>query len=217
MRVGVSLGRSLSNNKKTAVARSGIQVPIRLKNYASAKITITSYANLVDDTDDTLTIGEVAFTAQAGAATLTQATFQAATSNDATATSLAAQINAHVATAALVTAVASGAVVYLVSDVAGADGEIPIIYDDVDGTGDSVGLTVTGSTLGTGGAEDTLLLWAPAKGAAVYIDSVSGEACGPLTGNAVVSGATYLSAAMTGYDEDNAEVYCAMIEMVGGL
>lgn len=218
MRIGVSLGRSLSDSAKTAVVRAGLKVPMRLANYATAKITISSYANLIDDTDDTLTIGATAFTFQAGAATPGQATAQAATDNATTAASLAAQINAHATAGALVVATAVSAVVYLVAVAAGASGEIACVYDDVDGTGDSVGLTVTGSLLGTGAAGDKLLLWAPSKGAAVYIDSVSAEACGPLTKNAVVSNGVYAEGgAFTGVDEDNSEVRSAIVDIAGGM
>lgn len=62
---------------------------------AYGTVTISSYANLVSGTDDVITIAGVAFTAQAGAATPGDATFQAATDNDTTAESLAAQINAY--------------------------------------------------------------------------------------------------------------------------
>lgn len=64
---------------------------------AYGTVTISNYANLVSGTDDVVTINGVAFTAQAGAATPGDATFQAATDNDTTAESLAAQINAYVA------------------------------------------------------------------------------------------------------------------------
>jgi hypothetical protein len=100
---------------------------------ATGVITISSYANLVSGTDDSITIEGVVFTAQAGAATLGTTTFQAATSNDATATSLAAQINGHAATAARVTAVADGAVVTLTAVATGTAGnDIDLTYTDND-------------------------------------------------------------------------------------
>jgi hypothetical protein len=70
---------------------------------ASGNITITSYANLLTTAADTVSVAGVAFTAQSGAATLGTATFRAATGNTETAASLAAQINAHPTTSALVT------------------------------------------------------------------------------------------------------------------
>ncbi len=84
---------------------------------ATGVITISSYANLVSGTDDVITIEGVAFTAQAGAATPGDATFQAATSNEATAASLATQINAHAVIGDLVSATAEGAVVTLTATV----------------------------------------------------------------------------------------------------
>jgi hypothetical protein len=117
-------------------------------NEASGTVTITSYANLVDGTDDDITINGVSFVAQEGAATLGQATFQAATSNNDTATSLAAQINAH-ADLDEVVAVANGAVVTITAVDPGAAGNaITIDYDD-NGTS-TIGATVSGATL-TGG------------------------------------------------------------------
>lgn len=116
---------------------------------ATGNVTITNYVNLVSGTDDVVTVGGVAFTAQSGAATLGTATFQAATSNNATATSLAAQINAHATASTIVTASASGAVVTLTAKASGADGNsVTLTYTDNDS---NVGATVSGATL-SGGA-----------------------------------------------------------------
>jgi hypothetical protein len=119
---------------------------------AEGTVTITSYANLVSGTDDVITIGGVAFTAQATAATLGTATFQAATSNDATATSLAAQINAHATAGALVTAEAASAIVTITANEPGAQGnDIAVSYTDND---TNVGATLGGLSGGnlSGGA-----------------------------------------------------------------
>ncbi len=116
---------------------------------ADGNVTITSYANLVSGTDDVVTVAGIAFTAQTGAVTEGAATFQGATSNDATATSLAAQINAHATTSALVTAEADGAVVTITANSAGFPGnDIALVYTDNDA---NVGATVSGALL-TGGA-----------------------------------------------------------------
>ncbi len=123
-----------------------------ISTQADGTVTITSYANLVSGTDDILAVGGVSFTAQTGAATLGEATFQAATSNEATATSLAAQINAHATAGALVSAAAVGAVVTLTAVDAGWDGnDIAVAYTDGDA---AVGLTLAGLTGGklSGGA-----------------------------------------------------------------
>lgn len=120
---------------------------------AEGTVTISSYANLVSGTDDVITVAGVAFTAQTGAATLGTATFQAATSNDATATSLAAQINGHATASALVTAEAASAVVTITAKAAGAAGNsIALVYTDND---TNVGASVSAATL-AGGAGITL-------------------------------------------------------------
>lgn len=109
---------------------------------ATGTITVTSYANLISGTDDSVTIEGVTFTAQTGAAVLGETTFQAATSNDATAASLAAQINAHTATAARVVATVFGAVVTLTAVADGSGGNaIDVSYTDND---TNVGITLSG-------------------------------------------------------------------------
>lgn len=100
---------------------------------AQGVFTVSSYANLVSGTADTVTIAGQAFTAQAGAVTPGEAKFQAATSNDATAASLAAQINAHEVIGALVEATAVGAVVTVKAIEPGSAGnDIAASYTDND-------------------------------------------------------------------------------------
>jgi hypothetical protein len=214
--LGVSAGASLSNHKKTSIIRKGLKVPIRMNDqFARGTITITSYANLIDDTDDTITIGATTFTFQSGAVTPGQATAQAATGNTETAASLAAQINAHATASTVVVATASGANVYLKAIAEGDDGEeIVLTYDDVDGTGDSVGLTVSGEgTLIAGGTD-----WDVVKGALVYIDDATGYAADPAAQGVTVTNAIYAEdGSFTGIDESGAEVVCALIDMIGGL
>lgn len=132
-----------------------------LDDHARGIVTITSYANLVSGTDDVVTIGATAFTAQSGAATPGTATFQAATSNDATAASLAAQINAHATAGALVEATVEGAVVTVRAKAQGTGGNSTVFtYTDND---TNVGATVSGSgtllggTAATGDYDDTRL------------------------------------------------------------
>jgi len=116
---------------------------------ASGNITITSYANLLTTTPDTVAIAGQVFTAQSGAATPGDAVFQAATSNDATATSLAAQINSHTATKDLVTAVALAGVVTITAKESGTAGNaITLAYTD--NGGGNIGATKSGTNL-TGG------------------------------------------------------------------
>lgn len=109
---------------------------------ASGIITVSSYANLVSGTDDVVTIQGVAFTAQTGAATLGTATFQAATSNDATAASLAAQINAYEDFDVPVVATVVNAIVTLKAVSGGSSGnDITLTYTDND---TNVGISLTG-------------------------------------------------------------------------
>lgn len=101
--------------------------------------TITSYANLVCTTADTITVMGTAFTASACAVVLGCATFQAATSNCATATSLAAQINGHATVGCLVTATVSCAVVTILAD--SSSTTLTLSYTDGDC---NIGATVSG-------------------------------------------------------------------------
>lgn len=114
---------------------------------ATGTFTVTSYANLVSGTDDTITIDGTVFTAQAGAAVLGEATFQAATSNDATAASLAAQINGHAVASTKVVASVVGAVVTLTAVDYGSAGNYALAYNDND---TNVGMTKSGTAM-TGG------------------------------------------------------------------
>jgi len=121
-----------------------------IDNHSRGTVTITSFGNLVDGTDDTVTVGATAFTAQAGDADPGDPTFQAATSDAATAISLASQINAHATANTLVEAWAVGTVVYIRALEGGEDGdEIDLSYEQL-GTGD--GAAVSGETL-EGGLE----------------------------------------------------------------
>lgn len=223
MRAGVSLGRDLSNTKCTSLLRTGEGVPVRaaLKR-ATGVITISSYANLVSGTDDAVTIGGQAFTAQAGAATPGDATFQAATSNAATAISLAAQINAHTATAAKVYAVVtSSGVVTLYSKVAGAGStgtgnDIGLTYTDND---TNVGITLSGlsSNKLSGGSDTITDIAYVVKGAKMYVNDTTGEADIAMSGFSTVTDAVYVDTELTGIDEDGAEVAAVLVDMVGGL
>jgi hypothetical protein len=116
--------------------------------HARGLVTITNFANLVSGTDDSITVGATVFTAQVGAATPGAGTFQAATSNSTTATSLAAQINAHATAGALVKARAVGAKVEIMAIAGGTAGNsIALVYTNNDA---NVGATVSGATLSGG-------------------------------------------------------------------
>lgn len=121
--------------------------------HARGTVTVTSFANLVSGTDDSVTIGATVFTAQSTAVTPGDATFRAATSNTATAASLASQINAHATASTVVTAQADGAKVNLRAAASGTGGNsVVLVYTDNDS---NVGATVSGATLSGGLALET--------------------------------------------------------------
>lgn len=121
-------------------------------DHAIGQAEITDYTKLVSGTDDVITVGATAFTAQTGAATPGDATFQAATNNTATATSLAAQINAHATASTVVRATSFGAIVHIRAIHGGTAGNaIVLTYTDND---TNVGATVTGSGTLAGGTDN---------------------------------------------------------------
>jgi hypothetical protein len=120
--------------------------------HATGNVTITDYTKLVSGTPDSITVGATVFTAQAGAVVHGGATFRAATSNAATATSLADQINYHATAGALVKAWAVGAIVRIKALAGGTGGNsIALAYTDNDA---NVGATISAATL-TGGTTNS--------------------------------------------------------------
>lgn len=222
--LGVSLGRSLSDHKRTAVVRTGERVPI-LASYkrASCIVTISSYANLLTTTPDTLAVAGVTFTAQSGAATLGQAVFRAATSNTATGTSLAVQINAHATANLKVYAVdnADGTVtIYSIADGVGSTGtgnDIAVAYTD--NGGGNIGITLAGLSGGklAGGLDTVAGINYVTIGAKVYINDATGKADLNISGFCTISDAIYIGAALTGVNEDSSEVPAVRVDMIGGL
>lgn len=221
-RIGVSMGRSLSDTKRTAVLRSGLDVPVRahLKR-ASGTVTITSYANLVATTPDTLAVAGTSFAFQSGAATPGAATVQAATSNNATATSLATQINAHATVSLKVYAVAASAVVtlYAVDEGVGSTGtgnDVPVVYTD---NHSDIGLTLGGLTGGklAGGLDTVAGIDYGTIGAKMYINDVTGKADVAMSGFSTVTAAIYKAAPLNGIDEDGNSVPALVVDMRGGL
>ncbi len=221
LRIGVSAGRSLSNHKKTSVVRTGERVPMRaaLKR-ARATVTITSVANLLDTSADTITIAAVAFVAQAGATTPGQATFRAATGVNETAAELASQVNSHATASLKVKAVASGAVVTLwaVAEGVGTTGtgnDVAVTYTD--GHATTVGATLAGLTGGklASGSDTISAINYGTLGAKVYINDTTGKADVAAFGH--VSDATYVVGPLTGLDEDGNSVGAVLVDMPGGL
>jgi hypothetical protein len=66
-----------------------------IANQAQGVFTVSDYTHFTQSGIDTITINGVVLTAQDGAVVAGEPTFRAATSNNATATSIVAQINAH--------------------------------------------------------------------------------------------------------------------------
>lgn len=137
---------------------------------ATGNVTITSYANLVDAGNDTISVAGVAFVAGSGSATPGDATFQAASSNNSTALSLAAQINAHPVASLLVEAEANSAIVTITAVQPGAGGNA-IALSYTDGGTATVGATVSGETLSGGEHSLDLGTW---KGV-VYVQGQNDE------------------------------------------
>jgi len=218
---GISLGRSLSDTKKTAVCVTGLSVPLRASlKRSTGTITVTSYANLLTTTPDSVTIGATVFTAQSGAATPGDATFRAATDNNATAVSLAAQINAHATASTLVYAVVtSSAVVTLYSKVEGAatGNDVAVAYTD--NGGGNIGITLGGLTGGklAGGSNTISDIAYISKGAKAYINDATGKADIAMSGFSTISDATYVSEEITGIAEDSSEVAAVLVDIPGGL
>jgi hypothetical protein len=221
MRVGVSLGKSLADTKHTAVARTGLKVPVlaSLKR-STGTITVSSYANLLTTTPDSVTIGATVFTAQSGAVTLGQATFRAATDNNATAVSLAAQINAHATASTLVYAVVTSSAVvtlYSVVEGAGTGNDVAVAYTD--NGGGNIGITLAGLTGGklAGGSDTISDIAYIADGAKMYVNDVTGKADIAMSGFSTVTDAIYRGTELTGIDEGLSEVAAVFVDMVGGL
>lgn len=227
MRIGVSLGKSLSDHKKTDVARTGLRVPVRASlKRSTGVVTISSYANLLTTTPDSITIGATLFVAQAGAATPGTATFRAATSNAATATSLATQINAHATANTLVYAVDNGdGTVSLFSKVegAGAGNDVAVAYTD--NGGGNIGATLSGLSGGklAGGSNTASDIAYAVVGAKMYINDVTGAADIAMIGSSTVSDAMYVdpdgvgSPIRTGIDEDGNSVTAVLVDMQGSI
>jgi hypothetical protein len=182
---------------------------------STGTVTITNIANLVDGTDDTITIGGTAFTATDGAVTLGQATFDARTGTTEAAASLAAQINGHATASTKVYAVAALAVVtlYAVVDGAGTGHDVTTTYEQL---GSGVGATVQQAAL-AGGSNTISDIAYIAKGAKMYVNDATGKADINISGFCTISDAIYVSEELTGVDESAADVAAVLVDMPGGL
>ncbi len=207
--IGVSVGKSLSNHKKTSVVRKGLGVPLRLKvAYASGVATIGSYADMTDGGPDTFTVGDVEFAAQTAAVDEGDATFQAAVSDAATAASLANQINTNDDTKDIVGAVVDGdTVVITAKDLGDAGNSIVLLFGNE--TTNTAG-SVTGSGTLEGGIDSPAELGKP-----VYVND-DGFGCASGDEDAAATGATYAGEILTGVEEiTHDEAFVALIDIRG--
>lgn len=211
--VGISRGRSQTHPKRNSVTQKGYEVPLKLTDLgvqASGLITITNVSNLLADSPDEITVGEVVFVAQSTAVTPGDATFRANGTTAATATSLAAQINAHPDLEGVVTAEADGAEVTVTAVEVGEDGNtIALAYSD-EGT-ETVGATVSDANL-EGGYESFDYV---VPGEAVFIDDATGFATEDGEG-ATESNWRYDSGVLDGVSQTagvDSVVPCALVNM----
>lgn len=212
--IGVSLGKSLSDHKKTTVLPKGLRVPILLESApARGVVVITDYTKLVDTADDTLQIGATTFTFKTVASLSTDVLCAASgSSNAVVAAALAAKINAHGTAGVLFKAVVTDTaeVTITAKDNTTLGEDIDLIYTDSSPT--TVGLTVDDITFTGGGLEpDYVTLGEP-----VYISDTTGKADDASSG-ATITNAVYASGVLTGIQEDGTEVYAALIDMAGGF
>jgi hypothetical protein len=208
--IGISLGANLSDSKKTTVLASGDKVPILLELApARGVVTITSYANLIATSDDTLKIGATTFTFHSSATDENH--IAAVTSNNQTATNLAAAINAHSVAGLLFIASAVGAVVTITAISNTTVGStIDLVYTDT--PGNSIGLTVDAATFTGGNVTPDYV----SQGKHVYISDTSGKAYDPKS-QSTISNAIYASGVLTAVQEDGTTAYAALVDMIGGL
>lgn len=207
--IGVSLGKDLSDAKRTVVCRTGLRVPMRVTDaFAVGTVTITNVANLLTTTADTIKVGAITFTAQSGAATPGAATFQAVTDVTTTAASLALQINSHATLAPLVHATSALGVVTITALTKGAAGDLALVYTD--NGGGNVGATVSGATMAGGKRANDYA----ALGAAVKVNNTTGA----VDSSGTTTGAVYRSLELQGIDAfDGSLITIVEIDMAGGL
>lgn len=104
-------------------------------NQAQGVFTVSDYTHFTQSGIDTITINGVVLTAQTGAVVAGEATFQAATSNNATASSIASQINAHATLKNIVIATVVDNVITVKAKEGGSAGNlITAVYTNNGGT-----------------------------------------------------------------------------------
>ena len=149
-----TLGYTASVKKMILSERGLINICVDVDDgaHSEGEIEITAYSDLTTSGNDDFEIAGVTFTASTGSVTPGDGTFQAATDDETTASSLAAQVNAHATASALVKATAAGPKVLIFARHGGEDGNaLTLVYNNNAG---SAGATVTGSGTLEGGEDN---------------------------------------------------------------
>ncbi len=190
--LGVSLGKSLSDHKKTAVCRDGESVPVKCTELAQAEVQIgdilfKAVARGVGGNDIHIVLSDDVSDASAEVTDITSGVITISIEDGATtAADIAAAVAASAEAAALVTAI-------------------------VDTGEEATAQNAAADTpLADGGVEWIVI------GEKVYIDDVTGLANDP-DETVTISDAIYTSGRLTGVNEDSSEAACALCDMPGGL
>jgi hypothetical protein len=190
--MGISLGASLSDHKKTAVCRLGNNVPIRVRPIlaflAGDELIFTAKDYTVAGEDVSI---ELLDTGTGNVAVVTVVGKKISVSIEegvSTATKIKTELDASAAAAALITTT--------IVDGQGAAFPDAFAEENLDDYSDAF----------------------VALGAIVYIDDETGEACKSDQANAQATSAYYQTGILTGYDPILAASYpCAKIDLGGGL
>lgn len=193
VRMGVSLGKSFSDNAKTAVVRAGLRVPVLCTElYAAltkAELTFTAKTIGSGGNDISLIFAD---TATAGSETISVSTNQITVGIEggvSTAQQIKTAIDGDAESAALISvAIASGQE---------STAQSAFTEDNLEG-----GLS----------ASDYVTI-----GAKAYTDDVSGKVNDSNESNTTVSDMIYVSAPLTGTAEDGSSVVAALVDMPGGI
>ncbi len=190
--IGVSCGKDLADTKKTAVARTGLKIPLTLTNQNAVLVekdlTFTAVAAGVGGDEITIEFLDTG-TAGAEAVTVTDTLISVSMEDGvSTATQMKAALDGEPDALALITT-------------AIAPGQGAVAQD-----------AFAEEALADGGAPYVTL------GGVVYVDSVTGFGVDSSDGQAVATGAIYACAAqLTGVKEDGTTSVVALVDMLGGL
>lgn len=188
--IGISAGKDLSDTKKTAVFRTGLRVPIKVKDESVAAskkigdITFTAKENGVAGNDITVTLVDSG-TGDTAVVTV-----------DGTDISIAIDAEATLAST-------------IAAAVEGSDQASDLITATID-EGDEDEVQADASETALEGGDDGTFV---SLGAQVKVDSTTGEA----SSDGDPTGGVYSSGHMTGVYSDGTQVKAALVDMPGGL